>query len=629
MQDMTPGPSTSQTTWFRLLSPVRSKPAAVDCASSESSSESGQVNGRMLPNASVDVTSFLFHNRDLLYMFMVAVGLLIASVIISVIAIIMVRHQRAASEAARPLSFIAPAGSSVREATMLQHPQHVRVSPSKLMVYVNDTQRQLKLDDGPLFLAAPPSAVGTDQPPASLTPLKTLPLETDEEVQFNLAAFTKLLQAKIYEYRSERNCTPPSVGPGVSSTVPPDASADGSSAGRARSGSSSGSVPHPSSRLWSFNRTPRPSSTVSPSPKTSYVATTATPPRPNVFQHMVNMNMGRAVHGRWPRAAVVRDTSFLNPFADYLLVNHSHIFEVMHNLWANEELNAFWHAIERPSPVYDNTTSTPTLNIFWAFDHNSLPPRTSYYAIVNITTAPRFVEISASLNEHQRITLIRNAIKDAMNEWSSALKRIVVFREIPYTRLQLDHEEFSRVVIVAFRDPVHREEHRDVSDNFNTTEIAHAAYNLLHLNTLYHYQLMPRPITTAIPVVIAANGEPELSDGVYHLFLVERSRFHSVFNVSFADLYPHIAHDQAMDSSINLAAVLIHEIGHVLGLSHYVGRYVSETSIDTDVHDGSSMMASYYNEDLTMLTPLDKLAINGLFERLRLRAQKIQSTGVF
>lgn len=523
------------------------------------------------------VASFLVNNRDLLYMFMVAVGLLIASVIISVVAIVMVRHQRAASEALLPKSFIAPAGSSVREATMLQHPQHVRVSPNKLMVYVNDTRRrQFPLDDGPLFLAAPPPAVAVpdeaSRRTASLTPLKPLPLETDEEMRWNFAAFTKLLRATMSGCQSQRN--------GSSSTV---ASDGGGTRHKPESW-----LPAPDGRL------------------DSYAAV------------------------RHPRTTTVRDSAFLSPFSDYLLVNRSHVFEVMHRVWANEELNAFWHATERPAPVYDNRTSTPCLNIFWAFDHNSLPPRTSFYAIVNITTAePRFVEIGASINRHQRLTLIRNAIKDAMNEWSVALKRVVVFREIPYTRLQLDHEEFSRVVIVAFRDPVHREEHRDISDNFNTTEIAHAAYNLLHLNNLYHYQLMPRPITTAIPVVIAANGEPELSDGVYHLFLAERARFHSVFNVSFAELYPRIARDQRMDSSINLAAVLIHEIGHVLGLSHYVGRYVTDTDIDTDVHDGSSMMASYYNEDLSMLTPLDKLAINDLFQRLRLHARKIQQTGVF
>lgn len=117
------------------------------------------------------------------------------------------------------------------------------------------------------------------------------------------------------------------------------------------------------------------------------------------------------------------------------------------------------------------------------------------------------------------------------------------------------------------------------------------------------------------------------NDKNYALYMTDQTGFLELTLLSYRHVYPEIVHNSEIeDANLNLAAVFLHEAGHVLGLSHYIGNFVDELHVETgSIDDTTSMMASFYNEKVSTLTPLDKMAINILFHRLKLSIENVRN----
>lgn len=331
------------------------------------------------------------------------------------------------------------------------------------------------------------------------------------------------------------------------------------------------------------------------------------------------------------RRTVINIDRALQSNYDYFLVNETYVYAILHGLWSSSSLNSFvWQDSHKLASLqgrlFERGTTVPSLAIFWTLDQDSIPPTTEFFAIFvsDVASDLRFVDVSSLLTFQQRVWLMRACIVDALNEWANALEYAVNFYEIEYTKENRENEHFSRVLVIAFRDAIHSDEHLlDPDQGFTANDIAHAGYNQLHLNRNFNFQLIPRPISTLIPLVMRDRDLRD--DKNFALYMTNPDDFFALTSLSYRHVYSEIGRESAMNVNLNLAAVLLHETGHVLGLSHYIGQFVDDLRIETgSADDATSMMASFYSEKLSTLTPLDKMAINILFHRLKLSVDAVR-----
>nr|WQF02837.1 MAG: metalloproteinase [Apis mellifra filamentous-like virus] len=273
------------------------------------------------------------------------------------------------------------------------------------------------------------------------------------------------------------------------------------------------------------------------------------------------------------------------------------------DFWASKSTN--WYRLKQGSVP----TIEPIMKVYWTLNYESFKKADiNYYTLLykknETNMMPSLVPANKILAESQKLVILKTLISDAFELWSEVLHRKVVFEYTPYTSELKKFKHFGLILVISATKYVHYNEHTGERCTFHSdSTLAHAHPNMIHINRDYGgFFIVPVSSSKRVTVLMKNQQKTWGSDGrgaprdkfeVREVDVNDISRSYGYDD--YIEFYNYvlrrpITNFSSRQEKKNLFVIVLHEIGHSIGLAHsdyhnsimYPETFVDDPIIRTD-----------------------------------------------